>query len=297
MGIQAVLDWFEKHIDAKTGMLGGLPYWSFVDWPDEWPWDVAADIGGEAPGAHSGGSAIVSLQFAMALDQAADLFHASGRHGPADRYAELAGKLRAATLRHCWDEQRRLLADTPEKRSFSQHANALAVLAGAVQGEPARELVQRVLADRSLVPCTLYFRFYLLRALKAAGLGDAYLDQLGPWKDMIARGLTTFAERPEPTRSDCHAWSASPLYEFLATVCGVEPASPGFKTVRIAPHLGTLRHAEGVVPHPAGPIRVQLTREATGLRAQVNLPGSLTGELIWNGKTVPLHPGDQEFDL
>jgi alpha-L-rhamnosidase len=46
-------------------------------------------------------------------------------------------------------------------------------------------------------------------------------------------GLTTFAEKPDPTRSDCHAWSASPNYDFLATVAGIEPALPGFKTVKI----------------------------------------------------------------
>ena len=296
-GIGDVLRWFEQRVDPATGLVGPLPYWTFVDWPDAWPWDVAADTGGEAPGAHTGGSAIVSLQLAIALDQAADLFRASGGHGVADRYGELAGKLRAATLRQCWDEQRRLLADTPEKRSFSQHASALAVLAGAVHGEEARALIRRVLADRSLVPCTLYFRFYLLRAMKAAGLGDDYLEQLGPWREMLGRGLTTCAERLDPTRSDCHAWSASPVYELLATVCGIGPGSPGFRTVRIEPHLGALRHAEGTVPHPAGYIRVQLTREATGLQAQVSLPGTLAGEFVWNGKTVPLHPGDQELDL
>jgi len=296
-GVEDVLRWFEQRVDPATGLLGPLPYWTFVDWPDAWPWDTASDTGGEAPGAHTGGSAIVSLQFAMALDQAAELFRAFGRPGPADRYAELAARLRAATLDRCWDEGRRLLADTPEKRSFSQHAGALAVLAGAVRGEAARGLIRRVAADRSLVPCTLYFRFYLLRALKTAGLGDAYLEHLGPWREMLARGLTTCAERLDPTRSDCHAWSASPVYELLATVCGIEPGSPGFKTVRIAPHLGALRRAEGTVPHPAGFIRVQLTREAAGMRARISLPGTLAGEFIWNGKTVPLHPGDQELQL
>ena len=73
---------------------------------------------------------------------------------------------------------------------------------------------------------------------------------LGPWQQMIDIGLTTFAETPEPTRSDCHAWSSSPNYDLLATVCGVEPASPGFATVRIAPHPGHLKQIKGVVPHP-----------------------------------------------
>jgi hypothetical protein len=133
--------------------------------------------------------------------------------------------------------------------------------------------------------------------MKAAGLGDGYLGELGPWRDMIARGLTTFAERQEPTRSDCHAWSASPVYELLATVCGVEPGSPGFKTVRIEPHLGPLQRAAGVVPHPAGPIRVELTREGRGLHGLVTLPDGVSGEFIWNGHKIPLRPGAQDLHL
>ncbi|MBE2213500.1 MAG: alpha-L-rhamnosidase [Opitutaceae bacterium] len=294
-GVQGVLDWFEERIDAKTGLLGPLPYWTFVDWSDEWARNRGLDIGGEPPGAHTGGSSIVTLQFAIALDQAAELHHAFGGTELAARCARLAANLRAAVMRTCWDDARKLLADTPDKREFSQHANALAILAGAVRDDAARELITKVIADKSLVQCTLYFRFYLLRALKAAGLGDQYLEQLGPWRDMLALGLTTFAERPEPTRSDCHAWSASPVYEFLATVCGVEPASPGFKSVRIEPHLGKLAHAEGVVPHPAGLIRVTIDRAGTdGMHATVELPGSLTGELVWAGRRVALRPGKQD---
>ena len=293
MGIEAVLDWFEKHGDAKTGMLGGLPYWSFVDWPDQWPWDPVRGLGGQPDGAAEGGSSIVTLQLACSLDHAAEVFDAFGRKDAAAHYRERARALKAATLRHCWDESRRLLADTPARKAFSQHANVMAVLSGCVKGEEARALMERVNTEPGLTPCTQYFRFYLLRAMKAAGLGDRYVSMLQPWHEMLARGLTTFAERPDPTRSDCHAWSASPLYEFLATVCGIEPASPGFKTVRIEPHLGYLKQVRGRVPHPAGDIEVSLTRRGDGIEGEVTLPAGLGGEFVWRGRIVPLHPGRQ----
>jgi len=57
---------------------------------------------------------------------------------------------------------------------------------------------------------------------------------------MISNGLTTFAEKSDPSRSDCHAWSASPIYDLLATVCGIEQLRAGFKTVSIAPAPGYL---------------------------------------------------------
>jgi len=133
--------------------------------------------------------------------------------------------------------------------------------------------------------------------MKKTGLGDEYLTKLGPWREMLARGLTTFAEQPDPTRSDCHAWSASPVYELLATVCGIEPGSPGYATVRIEPHLGAVRHAAGKAMHPKGQIEVSLVRENEGLHAKVSLPAGVTGIFVWKGKTTALAAGDQTLRL
>ena len=294
VGISAVIDWFSRHVDARTGMLGPLPYWTFVDWPDAWAWSDTRGSGGEPAGAHTGGSSIVTLQFATTLQDAAEFFDAYGRHAEAAAYRAQAEQLKRATLARCWDADRRLVADTPERKEFSQHANIMAVLAGALPEDRARELIVRVAGDANLTPATQYFQFYLLRAMKAAGEGDRYVSQLGPWRAMLAKGLTTFAERPDPTRSDCHAWSASPTYELLATVCGVEPGSPGFKTVRIEPHLGLLQHVSGVVPHPAGEIRVDFRREGARLTGTITLPEGVTGEFIQAGQTLSLHAGRQD---
>lgn len=292
-GLQTVLGWFENKIDARTGLLGPLEYWTFVDWTDEWPWSEAQRIGGEPEGARSGGSSIVSLQLAGTLNRAAELCRAYERDDLAAHYEAMSASLKAAVADRCWDERRQLFADSPAKQQFSQHANTLAVLNGLAKGADAAALMDRTLNTPGLVQCSTYFRFYLLRALKAAGRGDDYLQQLGPWRTMLDLGLTTFAEKPDPTRSDCHAWSSSPVYEMLATVCGIEPASPGFATVKIEPHLGPLQRARGVVPHPAGEIRAEFERAGTGLHATVLLPQGVSGTLRWNGQNVALVPGRQ----
>ncbi|HUG11026.1 MAG TPA: family 78 glycoside hydrolase catalytic domain [Opitutaceae bacterium] len=292
-GVEAVLGWFERRVEPETGMLGPLTYWTFVDWTNEWPWDNARGTGGDPPGAHDGGSAIVTLQLACTLQRAAELFRAFSRDDDAVRCETRAASLIEAVRERCWDNERRMFADTPAKKSFSQHANTFAVLAGAVEGEEATDLIRRTVADATLVQASTYFRFYLLRAMKRVGLGDQYLAQLGPWRTMLERGLTTFAEKPDPTRSDCHAWSSSPVYEFLATVCGVEPASPGFATVRIEPHFGHLTRAEGVVPHPNGEIRVAYERDGASLKAQISLPEGVSGTFRWQGNERPLHAGVQ----
>jgi hypothetical protein len=133
-----------------------------------------------------------------------------------------------------------------------------------------------------------------MEALRKAGLADRYVERLGPWKDMLALGLTTTAETPEPTRSDSHAWAAHPNYGLLATVLGVRPDAPGFRSVRIAPHLGPLQRAEGRIPHPLGDIEVRLVRSgARGLQGEVTLPQGLDGVFEWEGATQPLRAGRQ----
>ena len=114
---------------------------------------------------------------------------------------------------------------------------------------------------------------------------------------MLNIGLTTFAENPEPTRSDCHAWSASPLIDFLAMVCGIEPAEPGFKSVKIEPHLGVLQEVEGKMPHPNGLISVSLKQKGKKLRGEVILPSNLSGTFVWQGNTMALNAGNNKINV
>jgi hypothetical protein len=170
----------------------------------------------------------------------------------------------------------------------------MAILTDAIPVDQQGGLMNKILSDTSLTQCSLYYRFYMMNALKKAGMANDYLDNLGMWKQMLAEGLTTFPEQTDDTRSDCHAWSSSPMIEFLATVCGIEPAAAGFKKVKIEPHLGSLKEANGVVPHPNGNIEVKLKRTGTtGIAAEINLPQGLTGEFVWNKERIALKAGRQ----
>ncbi len=286
-GVRGVLDWYARHVD-DTGMLGPMPYWNYVDWTDGWQ-------AGVPPGATEGHSAAISLLYACALQRAAELEADVGVPTMAAEYRRRSETLIGATRARAWDAAQGLFRDAPGTASYSQQTNALAVLAGAVPPTQRREVMERVLADSTLTRASYYFRFYLFEAMREAGLADRTIEQLAPWREMLRLGLTSTPETPEPTRSDSHAWAAHPSYELLATVLGVRPASPGFRTVRIAPALGPLGRAEGRVPHPAGDIDVRLTRRGkSGLQAVVVLPAGVAGELVWEGRTVTLHAGQQE---
>lgn len=295
-GVRAVLDWFMMQL-RPDNLLGELPHWSFVDWCRGGGWESGCPPGTRI--GTGGGSSIATLQFVLALQSASNLF-AECDYEPdtGERYAQMARAIFGTVLTHCYDADTYRVADTPDKQTYSQHGAILAVLAGA---DNAPEIMRRVLTDPTLTQATYYFRFYLHQALRRSDTGDEPLTNLQPWRDMIALGLTTWAEEPDPTRSDCHGWSASPNYDFLATTLGVTPRSAQWAETWIAPSLGELTTASGAVPIPGGGM-VTVSYKRTGgiLEADIELPMSgagSTGAVYWRGDKWELGSGRQTVRL
>jgi hypothetical protein len=298
-GTRAVLDWFIQR-QRSDGLLGRIPWWPFVDWGKDF-------ASGNPPQEDDGGSSVITLQFVEALRYAADLEQALGDVALAAKYRVSADRAARAVLKLCWF-QNGLLADTPAKKHFSQHANILGVWLDVIPRSRQKSVLARVLFssnDASMVgaepvpmtAATYYFRFYLARAIEQAGLGDDYLKLLGPWKQMISLGLSTWAESPEPTRSDSHAWSAHPNYDLLTIVAGIHPAKPGFDGVLIEPHLGNLNHVNAAMPTPKGTIEIEYARDGSNLKAEITLPLGVSGEIVWDGQSSALHEGKQSLVL
>ena len=303
---RTVLDWFASRL-RPDGLLGPVKWWEFGDWTEDYP-------GGSPPQEADGGSTFLTLQFIEALRDAAEMESVYiGQGGSAERAAQYQSMIRKAAQalnQQNWDPKYSLYADTPAKKTYSQEANILAVWLDVAPHYQQAAILRRLIAskehetvavDGSPVPPmsvpSYYFRFYLTRALEHAGLADFYLGQLEPWRNMLRLGLSTWAEQPEPTRSDCHAWSASPNYDLLTVVAGIRPGSPGFRTVRIEPHLQGLHQLDASMPHIGGIIHTVYRLDSGRWKATVTLPGGLDGELSWKGHLYRLHPGEQTVTL
>jgi alpha-L-rhamnosidase len=296
-GTRTVLDWFIQH-QSGDGLLDRVPWWPFVDWTDDFE-------SGVPPQDADGGSAPMTLQFIEALRNAADLERHFGDRVRAQMYTVRADQAAAAIRKLCWNEKLGLIADTPSQSHFSQHANALAVWLDVIPTEQQTSVMTKVLAasgtngssGTAMSKASYYFQFYVARALEHAGMADLYLGTLAPWRKMLQLGLTTWAETPEPTRSDSHAWSSHPNYDLLRLVAGIRTAAPGFSQIVIEPHLGTLQRVEASMPHPKGRINVLFTVSANGTDATIHCPDGVPAKLIWHGTTHPLHAGAQTLRL
>jgi len=302
-GTRTILDWF-SHYEAPDGLLRKLPWWSFIDWVNQ----------GETPTYDADGeSCMTTLEYLGALNDAAGLEAALGDPTLASRYQIRATHVRTGLYVACWNPSRGLIADNPDQKVFSQQANILGVLYDVIPQDRQQEVLKQMLAiepgttPNGTLSASYYFRFYLARALDHAGLADQYLASIAPWRKLLPLHFSTWPETPAPTRSDSHAWSAHPIYDLLTLVAGIEPASPGFATVRIAPHLGGLPSLTANYPHPQGNIKVEYhytgphgdprIKGGSTFHAQINLPGSLTGTFEFGGRSWPLKPGVNRIDI
>ncbi|MFN2438993.1 MAG: alpha-L-rhamnosidase C-terminal domain-containing protein [Chitinophagaceae bacterium] len=292
-GERQVMNYFRGYQQAD-GSLKDVPHWMFTDWVNAKDWDEGA-----GPIGKDGSSALLDLQLLWAYQLVADMENKTGMKEYASLYMKYAAQLKRMIKNKYWDNTKKLFADKPEKDLFSQHTNALAILTGMVDKKEAVTIGHQLLTDTSLTAVTIYFKYYLHRALIKAGLGNEYLNWLDKWRENINMGMTTWAEMSDinTSRSDCHAWGSSPNIEFFRTILGIDSDAPGFARVKIEPHLGTLKNISGEIPHPNGKVSVWYINKNNKWVIEVSLPSKTTGSFIWKGKSYLLKEGKNSLQM
>jgi alpha-L-rhamnosidase len=242
---------------------------------------------------------VLDLQLLTAYQQAAQLEAKLGMPAFAKLYAAKATQLAKTIQQKYWDAAKGLYADTEDKNKFSQHTNSLAILTGLAGKAVMPGIAQKLLSDVSLTQCTIYFKYYLHLALTRAGLGNDYIKWLDLWREDMYYGLTTWAEMSDVpnSRSDCHAWGASPNVEFYRIILGIDSYAPGFAKIKIEPHLGALKSAEGEIPHPNGKVAVSYVLNGSVWNIKLTLPAKTSGVFVWKGKQLALKSGENLFRL
>jgi hypothetical protein len=284
-GVRAVMERWRKQV-RQDGLVESPRGWNFCDWVPNWP-------KGMAPGAASGQSAILHWQLCLASSAAAALERLVGEPLLAQRHEELAWQLAQTAQDSYWDAEQGLFADDASHQHFSEHAQCLAVLTGMIPESQAQLVMQGIMRRDDLARTTIYFTHYLFEACRRTGQVAYLLERLRLWFDHRAQGFCTTMESPEPSRSDCHAWGAHPVFHYYATILGIRPAAPGFERVQIRPQLGELTAASGIMVHPRGDISVTVRRSGGRTECEVTLPPGLRGELVLGNRRTQLRPGRQ----
>ncbi len=286
-GVRAVLDHFASLI-RPDGLVANPNGWNFLDWVEGWTWGVHPDGG-------RGVSGPLNWQAAMTFKMAAELERMIGETEMEKRFGRLAGKIAKSADRIFWDEKRKLYSDDLDHRHFSEHSQCLAILGDLIPQGRRKTLAKTLFTAQDIFRTTIYFSHYLFETYRVLGRADKLFERLGVWFEHAKLGLTTTLESPEPSRSDCHAWSAHPLYHFAASLAGVRPLAPGFAAVEIRPQLGPLKWIDANIASPKGMIRVELKKEKDNVSGFIRLPAGLSGTLVNGKRRMPLHPGENRL--
>ncbi len=289
LGMRTVLDWWTSKVDKK-GMPTRMEWWNFTDWSPGFQ-------NGIPDGADDGYSASIALQFIHTLQNAVQIYKDLGMQEEAKKYDHLQEKITKSVMANCYVSSKGLIAETPDKKNFSQHTNIMAILTNTIPEKDQKVVMQKILEDKDLIQTTIYYKFYLFNALQKAGLGDKYLDLLENWTNQLEMGLTTFAETDIEPRSECHAWSASPNFHFLTLVAGIQPASKNFKEIKIEPNFGRLTNIKAKMPHPDGFIELELERKGKRIKGEIKIPIGSYGAFKWHGKRLELKGGSQKINI
>ena len=247
--------------DQGKEMLDGT---RFLDWPSS-PNVKGVDAGLQA-------------LMVMAMDAGHEMALAMGDKELADRCAKASKKLKKYIPDH----------------NQSKQGAALMALAGLMKAEKADKEVLSVGGAQGF---STFYGYYMLEAMAKAGNYQGAMDIISEyWGAMLDLGATTFWEDfhidwaknaaridelvPEGKidvhsaygdycykgfrHSLCHGWASGPTAWLSRYVLGVEVVEPGFKKVRITPHLGNLKWVEGTFPTPYGVIQIKHTKGADG---------------------------------
>ena len=93
-----------------------------------------------------------------------------------------------------------------------------------------------------------------------------------------------------------HAWSGGPLTMLSQKVCGVEPTSPGFRTFRVKPQLGSLTDADAKFETVNGMIKVTVAQKKKNCTIRLTVPNGTSAEVVFpNGKSVTVAAGEHQL--
>lgn len=192
----------------------------------------------------------------------------------------------AALKAECKAAKEKLSLHIPDHGGVKQAA-ALLALSGLVDAEKADA---EALSLNGCKGVSTFYGYYMLEAMAAAGNYENAMEVIKEfWGAMLDLGATTFWEdfnidwKENAARIDeitpegkvnvheaygdfcykgyrhsfCHGWASGPTTWLSRHVLGIEPVEAGFKKVRIQPHLGKLKWAEGTFPTPYGDIYVR----------------------------------------
>ncbi len=181
--------------------------WNFIDWVPAWEHGVP-------PKGQTGESAEVNAVALYGYAQLIELLAGCGEADFAELYQKKAARFAENFTRRFLDAETGLFRSA--EGIFGEHAQLLSLLSNLLDPTVAARCAETFFHFDFPVRSTFYFDFYYFELCRKYGKTEHILARMKPFLEMEKLGFRTLPESWDPSRSDCHAWSAHPLYFMLS---------------------------------------------------------------------------------
>ena len=215
--ITGILKAFENNMtDELVYTFEGKHRWNFYDWS---PYADGADgnvrrIDPSAP------DMLINAIFVIALNAYDDICKKLGK---INAFEGTADRVICSVNNRFYDARKGLYTIHDFSEDFTELANSLAVISGIADEEKTNRIA-RLLADNSLIPCSLSMKTFkydaMLKADEALYAPYVISEIRNTYKKMLDAGSTTVWETEKGAKdfqnagSLCHGWSAIPVYYY-----------------------------------------------------------------------------------
>ncbi len=214
--LESIISSFTSRMqDGLVPTFTGKRYWNFYEWREGLSAEDELDAG-EAEVPHQ--DLILNALLSIALQK---LGWISEELGMEKNYVKQAKMLNARIREVFWDKEAGICYNRPEHTLCSQLGNSLAILCGAISGQEAHALCERIMTDSEMAPITISMQCFkydaLIKTNKEKYAAVVLEDIEKNYKVMMDYGSTTVWELETmdgPADSLCHGWSALPIYYY-----------------------------------------------------------------------------------
>jgi hypothetical protein len=268
-------------ITNRSGLIEDPPY---PYWLDHSPLD------------RRGANFVLNGHYLLALEDYAEALE--WLNDPAAKgYRAQAARVRTALRAGFWDPRERLFVDAvvrgEQSPRFSEHSNAMALLAGIATAEQAAAISGRLLSKESgLVPVTPAFMDILVNGLAAHGhvaqalalLKDRFGKFLNQgngtlWEEWWLDATMRTGRLQPHSRADAQGESAFTPLTMCRWVLGLRPTQPKMAEVVVEYTNSGVQRASGTMPSPHGVLSVAWSVRPDELALDVRCPAGMAVEL------------------
>ena len=236
-------------IDEKTGLIPspqGEKFWNFLEWQKG------------SDGVFNGVTNLDFNLFHMAYNgfyslvcrAFSNVCKTLGKDDQAEKFEKLYESINKSIHKYFYNDEMKAYTscisfERDVESYYTELASSLAICCGACPDECIDNVLESIASGKFLSITTSHAKYkYDALMTNPDKYNGFVMDEIADiWGGMLYQGATSFWETANGSKdfslsgSQCHGWSATPIYVYFRYGLGIYPEKPGFKEYTVAPKI------------------------------------------------------------